>query len=132
MESIAGGIHRRDIIYPVPMGITGFWGYVQNAFSATGVIVDAKNYSEELPKDQVVMVSKYFGAKKLGNFGIIVSRKDPSASARKQQIDRWVHHEEMIICLSDDDLRRMIIQKEANNNPEVILNKHIFEIRKAI
>ena len=126
------GIHRRDIIYHIPHGISGFWGYVQNTFSASALIVDAKNYSKRLPKDQVIITSKYFGASKLGNFGLIISRKGPHDSARAQQIDRWVHHQEMIICLSDADLEQMVIQKENNNDPETILDKHIFELRKLI
>lgn len=124
------GIHRRDIIYPIPAGISSFWGYVQTSFSAQAVIVDAKNYADELPKDQVVMVSKYFGAKKLGNFGIIISRRGPSDAARKEQIDRWVHHDEMIICLSDDDLENMMIARQVDK-AEGILEKYIFDIRKS-
>jgi len=126
------GIHRRDIVYPIPGGIGNFWGFIQRAYSATGVVVDAKNYANELPANQVVIVSKYFGVKKLGNFGIVISRKGPSASAKKEQIDRWVHHEDMIVCLSDDDLREMVLMKEISGKPEEILDKKIFEIRKSV
>lgn len=126
------GIHRRDIVYPIPGGISGFWGYIQTTYSAKAVIIDAKNYKDELPKDQVVIISKYFGEKKLGNFGIIVSRKGPSRSARKEQIDRWVHHEEMILCLSDDDLGAMLAMKGENSDPEKMLDKKIFEIKKSV
>ena len=123
------GIHRRDIIYRIPLGEGGFWGYLQSNFSASAIIVDAKNYSNELPKDQVFMISKYFGHNKLGNFGIIVSRKEPSKSAKKQQIDMWANHKEMIICLSDADLEQMVFLKEISNNPQAILDDRIFEIR---
>lgn len=126
------GIHRRDIIFSIPAGISGFWGWVQNAFSAVAIIVDAKNYSRELPPDQIVDVSKYLGAKKLGNLGIIISRRGPSLSAKKQQIHNWIHYEQMIICLSDDDLKQMITLKETSNNPEIVLEKHIIELRKSI
>lgn len=103
-----GGLHRRDILYPIPYGQRGFWGFLQNKFSASSIIVDAKNYKSELPKDQVVIVSKYFGARKLGNFGLIISPKGPSKSAKKEQINRWIHHGEMIICLSDANLEEML------------------------
>jgi hypothetical protein len=125
------GIHRRDIVYPIPGGVMGFWGYIQSAYSATAVIVDAKNYGDGLPQNEVVIFSKYFGQRKLGNFGIIISRKGPSASAKKEQIDRWIHHKEMIVCLSDNDLEEMVCIKEESGEPEEILDKKIFEIRSS-
>jgi hypothetical protein len=126
------GVHRRDIVYPIPGGVVGFWGYIQSAYSATAVIMDAKNHADELRQNEVVIVSKYFGPGKLGNFGIILSRKGPSASAKREQIDRWVHHKEMIICLSDNDLEEMLLIKETNGKAEEILDKKIFEIRKSV
>lgn len=123
------GIHRRDIVYPIPGGIDGFWGFIQSVYSSTGVVVDAKNYGEKLPANQVVIVSKYFGEKKLGNFGIIISRKGLSVTAKKEQIDRWVHKGEMIVCLSDNDIEEMVRIKEGNGEPWNILNEKIFEIR---
>ncbi|MCK4402326.1 MAG: hypothetical protein KAV98_00935 [Dehalococcoidia bacterium] len=127
-----GGLHRRDIIYPMSLGEGGFWGYLQISYSASHIIVDAKNYGDELPKDQVVITSKYFGAKKLGNFGLIISRRGPSKSAKKEQFDRWLHHDEMIICLSDADLEEMVALKQAGNEPEVVLSKLIRELRESV
>jgi hypothetical protein len=125
------GIHRRDIVYPIPGGIESFWGFIQRAYSATGVVVDAKNYGNEIPPNQIVIVSKYFGRRKLGNFGIIISRKGPSDYAKKEQIDRWVHGEEMIVCLSDNDIQEMVRVKQGNGEAWSILDKKIFEIRKS-
>lgn len=131
-SSTEGGLHRRDIIYPMPLGEGGFWGYLQTSFSASHIIVDTKNYNDELPKDQVVITSKYFGAKKLGNFGLIISRRGPSKSAKREQIDRWLHHDEMIICLSDADLEEMMALKQAENEPEVVLSRLIRELRESV
>jgi len=127
-----GGLHRRDILYPIPYGQRGFWGFLQNKFSASSIIVDAKKYESELPKDQVVITSKYFGAKKLGNFGLIISPKGPSKSAKKEQIDRWLHHDEMIICLSDANLEEMVALKEAGKQPELVLDRLIRELLQSV
>lgn len=125
------GIHRRDLIYPIPSGVMGFWGYIQGAYSATAVIVDAKNYGDALPPNEVVIVAKYLSPSKLGNFGIIISRKGPSASAKKEQITSWVHEGKMIICLSDNDIEEIVCIKEENGEPEEILDKKIFKIRSS-
>jgi|GEM_PF-5396445 len=127
-----GGLHRRDILYPIPYGQRGFWGFLQNKFSASSIIVDVKKYESELPKDQVVITSKYFGAKKLGNFGLIISPKGPSKSAKKEQIDRWLHHDEMIICLSDANLEEMVALKEAGKQPELVLDRLIRELLQSV
>ena len=95
------------------------------------MIVDAKNYGDKLPKDQVVITSKYFGAKKLGNFGLIISRRGPSKPVKREQIDRWSYHDEMIICLSDANLEEMLTLKEAGEQPELVLDRLIRELRQS-
>lgn len=126
------GLHRRDIIYHIPFGEGKFWAYIQSAYQSIAIIVDAKNYSDELPPNQVVITSKYFGIKKLGNFGLIISPKGPSKACRKQQIDRWMNHNEIILCLSNNDLERMVSYKEDGKNPEAILDDLIRELRQSV
>ena len=126
------GLHRRDIIYHIPFGEIKFWSHIQSAYKSIAVIVDSKNYSDELPPNQVVITSKYFGIKKLGNFGLIISPKGPSKACRKQQIDRWMNHNEIILCLSNDDLSLMVSHKEDGKNPEVILDNLIRELRQSV
>jgi len=131
-ESTTGGIHRRDMIYHIPHDASGFWAYVKTAHSALAVIVDAKNYTGILPKDQIVITSKYFGPKKLGNFGIIICRKGLDDSGNKEQADRWVHHDEMIVCLTDDDLEEMVGLKLAGHDAEYVVDRKIRELRSAL
>lgn len=131
-ERTDGGLHRRDLIYHIPHGVGGFWDYIKIAYSALAVIVDCKNYSESLRQNEVVITSKYFGSKKLGNFGIMVSRKGLHDSGRKQQLDRWIHHDEMIVCLSDDDLKDMIRLKLEGEDPEIVIDFHIRTLRQSI
>lgn len=131
-EHNESGIHRRDMIYYIPHDGNGFWEYVRNAYGALAVIVDAKNYSETLPKDQIVIASKYFGKKKLGSFGIIVTRLELDGSGKAQQADRWVHHDEMIVCLADADLEEMIRLKLARHDPERVIDRKIREFRSSL
>lgn len=126
------GLHRRDFIYHIPFGEGKFWAYIQSAYQSIAVIVDAKNYSSELPPNQVVITSKYFGGKKLGNFGLIISPKGPSKACRKQQIDRWMNNNEIMLCLSNNDLYRMVSYKENGKNPEAILDDLVRELRQLV
>jgi hypothetical protein len=83
-------------------------------------------------KMKLSLFQSILGPRKLGNFGIIISRKGASGSARKEQVDRWIHHKGMIICLSDEDLEEMVLTKERNGKPEEISDKKNFEIRKSV
>lgn len=130
-DSTVDGLHRRDAIFQIPLGISGFWQNIGFRFSSAGVIVDAKNH-KSLPKDQVVINSKYLGEKKLGNFGIITTRNKTGPSVAHEQKDRWVHKGEMIICLSDDDLGKMLTMKDADDEPTVIIDRKIFEVLSGV
>jgi len=131
-ESTEGGLHRRDAIYHIPHDASGFWEYVKRAYNALAVIVEAKNYTGKLPKDQVVITSKYLGSKKLGNFGIIICRDGLDDSGKKEQLDRWLHHDEMIVCLTDGDLEEMVGLKLAGHDPEHVIDRKIRELRSAL
>lgn len=131
-ESTESGIHRRDVIYHIPHDASGFWSYVKTAHSALAVIVDAKNYTSILPKNQIVITSKYFGPKKLGSFGIIVCRKGLDSSGNKELADRWIHHDEMIVCLTDDDLEEMVGLKLAGEDAEYVIDRKIRDLRSAL
>lgn len=131
-ESNQSGIHRRDMIYHIPHDASGFWAYVKTAHSALAVIADAKNYTGILPKNQIVITSKYFGPKKLGNFGIIICRKGLDISGNKEQADRWIHHDEMIVCLTDDDLEEMVGLKLAGQDAEYVIDRKMRELRSAL
>ena len=131
-DTTENGIHRRDLIYHIPHEAEGFWAHLRNAYGALAIIVDSKNYAGPLPKDQIVVTSKYFGTKKLGNFGLIVTRQEVDQSGRKEQADRWVHHDEMIVCLSDADLEEMVTRKIEGERPAVVIDRQIRAIRQAI
>ncbi len=131
-EPSTNGIHRRDMIYQIPHDTSGFWEHIRNAYGALVVIADAKNYSGVLPKDQIVIQSKYYGLKKLGNFGLIITRNNLDESGKKEQEDRWLVHNELVICLSDEDIIEMIRLKLAGQEPEKVINRKIFELRKGL
>lgn len=126
------GIHRRDLIFHIPHVNSGFWAYVKTTYSSLAIIIEAKNYTDLLPKDQIVLTSKYFGPKKLGNFGIIICRKGIDGSGIKQQADRWIHHDEMIVCLDDNDLIEMIGLKIGGEDPAHIIDSKIRNLRSAL
>jgi len=101
-----GGEQRRDLVIHIPIGITGFWGWIQNAHDAIAVIADCKNYSEHVDSREVTLSSKYFGERKLGKFGLILTRVGVDDGANEEIKRLWTDTSSkiMLIPLIDEDL----------------------------
>jgi hypothetical protein len=121
----ATGIHRRDIIIHIPSDVEGFWRSISDRFDSWAIIVDAKNYSEEVSGSDVFETSKYLAKEKLGRFGIVVTRKGLDNGARTQQRSLWTIDKKMIVCLNDEDLGRMIGLRMTNNDPGSVLDEKV-------
>jgi len=121
------GLERRDLIFQIPYDADGFWQMIFNIYGARALIVDCKNYSEPVGKDEVLDISQYLAKKRLGNFGIILSRCPPSESAMKEIKKLWSDDDKMIICLDDEELKKMIQFKENNERSEKIIDKKILD-----
>ena len=80
----------------------------------------------------MVITSNYFGLKKLGIFGVLISRKGISESGIRQQKDSWIHNDKMIVCVSDEDLKKMIRLKLEEENPEQIIDWYIRKLRQSL
>ena len=132
VQSATTGRHNiRDIIYQIPHDCDEFWKYIMFQFGM-GVIVECKNYASPIKQNDVVITSKYFAEKKLTTFGIIFSRKPVGNSGKKGQEDAWVHNNKMIICLSDDDLIKMLELKEKGEKPWKVIDNAMREFRLSI
>ena len=126
------GLHRRDIIMHIPLDAPLFWYSLRLAYSALAIIVECKNYRNEIPANDVVISSKYFGKKKLSLFGIILTRKGLDGGARKQQRSLWQNEDKMIICLNDADLEKMVLLQDSGEDPSVVIDKAIRDLRASL
>jgi len=121
------GLERRDLIFHIPYDAGGFWDMIRLKYRANALIVDCKNLNEPISKDEVISTSQYLSEKRLGNFGLILSRFQPSASALKEVQKLWLEQEKMIVCIDDEELKKMIQLKENGNEPTKFLDKKIFD-----
>lgn len=123
------GIARRDLIVPNTYKTSPcFWEQMKEDFKAKMIIVDFKNYSKPLNTDEFYSVSKYF-SNKVGYFAIIFSRNGLDASAIKKQ-SKMLGENELILCLTDADIKDLIDCKERNQNPTDILEDMYYTLCK--
>jgi len=74
-------VNRRDIITP-NYAKKGFWLYVREKYWADHVVIDAKNYTSQVSKDQVLQLANYLSTHGLGRFGILATRNGASKSSQ--------------------------------------------------
>lgn len=124
----------------------GFWKDIRDDFDAHGVIVDAKNYKDEIDRDIVVnFESKYIKGHGTGRFGIICARKVPEETKKivalnervpgaiKAQKDLFTKDpQKLIILLGEEDIINMLNMKASSQNPTDLLRERIFTLRERI
>ena len=121
--------NRRDFILP-NYAESGFWSFMRAKYNADYVVVDAKNYTGKIKKNQVLQLANYLKAHGAGLFGMIICRK--GADSRGSQVtlrEQWLVHQKLILILKDEDLESMLLAKSDGRNPEEVIERKIEEFR---
>jgi hypothetical protein len=121
--------NRRDFIFP-NYAESGFCAFVRNRYLADYIVVDAKNYSSEISKEEVLQVANYLKPYGTGLFGMILTRYGPGADGCMHTLrEQWSQHQKMILVLDDKDVEAMLVAKEEGRSPEEIVGKKLEQFR---
>jgi hypothetical protein len=124
-------INRRDFILRNYSDLS-FWKYIRERYYADFIVIDAKNYVSEIDKNDILQISNYLKIHGTGLFAIIITRKGESEAAYYTRRERWVLENKMIIILTDEDLKKMILAKATTSSPEELIKQKIEEFRLEI
>jgi hypothetical protein len=113
-------VQRRDCLFPNLTKST-FFKRIFDRFQADFLILDFKNYRDELGSDVIEDVSHYAN-RALGNFVIAVSRKGGGSAATAGQIRVLKNREIAVITVSDEHMLEMIDRKDRGEEPEDVLS----------
>jgi hypothetical protein len=130
-DSDEEGRNRRDIILP-NYAESGFWAYLRMRYAADFVVADAKNYTDEIGKNEALSLLHYLKEDGAGLFGILMTRKGASEACRHALANHWIRHGKMVICLSDEDVLQMLRLKEAGDTPETVIRQTIETFRLSL
>lgn len=127
-----GGHEIRDALVP-NRPLKEFWRRVLQEFGANNILFELKNLSEPITKGEVEQVRTYISnnPKRIGRFGILISRYPPSESALTARLKAYEKPPECLILMLDDTLLiNMIRAKEQADAPESVLEdlKEEFEL----
>ena len=119
------GIFRRDLIINNNFkDINSFWGDIKNDFNSNIILVDFKNYENELEQNELLIPTKYMN-KMIGNVIIVISRKGINDSSKILQ-KKYLRDGKLIISISDDELIEMLREKGMNNDVLYMLDNKKF------
>lgn len=127
-----GGHEIRDALI-ANRPLREFWQRARDEFGANHILFEFKNLSRPVTKEHVEQVRTYISnnVKRIGRFGILVSRDAPSRSARTARLHAYDKAPECLILMVDDTLVVNMIQaKEQGEDPESVLEdlKEAFEL----
>ena len=116
------GVEIRDLIFS-NIADSGFWKDLKGKYSASAIVVDAKN-TNDLRRDDLRQLYCYLKPA-LGLWGFIVCRsKQPQwIHAFNRTLFQNFRQERGLLVLCDDDLRRMVQKKNQGQNPASYLQK---------
>lgn len=130
-SSDAAARNRRDLILH-NWADSGFWAQVRDQYSGSQVVVDAKNFSGLIGKQQVLELAHYLKPYGTGLFGLLVSRRGAGPAAQHAIREEWIGGSRMILALSDDDVSEMLGMKIRGEAPEELLRLKIGDFRRSL
>jgi hypothetical protein len=101
-------------------------------YGADFIVADAKNYCDEIGKDEALQMLHYLKEDGAGLFGLLITRKGLSEACQQALANHWIRHGKMVICLSDADVLQMLRLKEGGDNPEAVIRQAIEDFRLSL
>jgi hypothetical protein len=129
------GLYRFDYCGKIKHGnISEFFDTIQSFFNTKYIIFEFKNYKEEITQKEIYTTEKYLYEKALRKVAIVISRKGSDESAKKATRGSLRELGKLIICLSDEDVNKLIDKKNNNEDPadylEALLDDMLMDLEK--
>jgi hypothetical protein len=105
---------------------------MRSRYAADFIVVDAKNYTEEIGKEEALQILHYLKEDGAGPFGILISREGLSDACRSALANHWIRHGKLVICLSDEEIIQMLRLKEPGAPPETVIRQAIEDFRLSL
>lgn len=123
--------NRRDFIMP-NYAQEGFWAFVRENYKGDFIVIDAKNSSKGVNKQDILQIANYLKRHGTGLFGIIIGRKYNENRIKATLREVWALQNKMIVVLDDNDIEQMLIEKKNHGEPQLIIRQKIEDFRISI
>ncbi len=129
------GLYRFDYCAKIKHGNTNeFFDTIKNFFQTKYIVFEFKNYKDEITQEQIYTTEKYLYEKALRKVAIILSRKGVDKNAQKAARGSLRESGKLIICLSDENVNKLIDMKNNKEDPgdylEALLDEMLLDLEK--
>jgi Restriction endonuclease len=108
------------------------WSLLRAEFTTRFVVAEFKNFCEMIGQAQVESIAQYLWRPAQRNFGLLVSRESPSASAVAQRRRKWLEENKCIVFLSDEDLLEMLAIKDSGGQPYDVIDTQLEDFYRTL
>jgi len=111
---------EKDLALFIPYDAPLFWQNIHRDYNASLVIIECKNLSRPVRKNDLAQLSSYLGATH-GLFGLAVCRKHGKSASNAM---KWLLREQrkLVLCIDDSKITEMVRLKESGIQPERVLD----------
>ena len=121
-------INRRDWVFP-NYSDSGFWNFLRQTYKADYIVVDAKNYTNPISKNQVLQIANYLKSHGAGLFAIIATRRGVDRAAELTLREQWIVNNKMILVIKDTDLEAMLLSSSSGGEAYKVIGQVIESFR---
>jgi len=128
-SSNENGVNRRDFILPNYASPDTFWGFLRVHYRGDFIVAEAKNYTKPIGKDEVLQLANYLSHHGTGLVGMLLTRKGLAQDARWTGREQWLLYNKLIVGISEDDYRQMLLTHRAGGDPAELIRQRIEDFR---
>lgn len=124
-EQTDDGLYRFDLCCKIKNGVhQDFFDTIKSYFKTKYIVFEFKNYTDKIGQKEIYTTEKYLYETALRKVAVILSRKGMDAHALKAIKGSLRESGKLILCLSDQDLLKMVdIKAQGEGEPAEFLDE---------
>lgn len=123
------GTSIRDLIF-YNTASHHFLKQIHDTYKSQQIVMELKNV-HELSREHVDQLNRYM-TNELGQFGILVTRNEPTRAIRQRILDLWSGQRKCIVIITDSDIEQMVdVFETKQREPIDVLVKKYVEFQRS-
>lgn len=109
-------LNRYDCVCSIKKN-TEFWSFVVEQLKSNYILLEFKNYTDEIGQGEVLTTEKYLYDNAFRKIALIFSRQGANASALEMCNGAMRENGRLILVLSDNDIIEMLLREDRGDDP---------------
>lgn len=109
-------LNRYDCVCSVKKN-TDFWSFVVEQLKSNYILLEFKNYTDEIGQGEVLTTEKYLYDNAFRKIALIFSRQGANVSALEMCSGAMRENGRLILVLSDNDIIEMLLREDRGDDP---------------